>query len=61
MPLHGTGRDQVPLEFLVQPGVFDRCRDLRREERQRMHILVREAGQFRALQVEHSDDLIPHD
>ena len=49
-------------DLLVEPRVLDRAGDLRRQQRQRPHVIVGEEWPIRlALQVHHADHAVVHD
>ena len=48
----------LPGDLLVQPGIFDRDRDLRGQGRHCAVVVVGKKSPFGVLQVQHSDDLI---
>src|SRR5579872_4258415 len=41
--------------FLVKPGVFERHRKIRRENRERLHMVFGEVVKLRALEIKHAD------
>ena len=47
--------------FFIQPRIFDRRRDLRSEQVERMHVGPAEVGVRAALQVEHADHFVFQD
>ena len=48
-------------DLLVEPGVFDRAGDLRREQSQRPHVLIGEEGDLYGFQVHHAHNAVAHD